>query len=166
MKNLLRQKLDLLKNKLSGVEVDDKEVEDNRTHLEQLEDILNKKSGNAGQPERELYEEEKAKMEEWKKEVEEQDKDLEDIHGAVKQLRIEIKQAGKNLDNVNSSAKKLDKHVVKTNANVVTTNKKLKDLLDKLRKGDKLCMDLVLILILLGLIAVLYGFIKKKTSSD
>ena len=50
----------------------------------------------------------------------------------------------------------------KTHKKVVTQNQKSKDLAYKIRSADKLCCDIILIMILLGLIGVLYGIIKQK----
>ena len=64
---LLNQRYNLLKNKLDGAPEVEEEIEDNRTNLEKLDEILNKKQ-NQNYQERELYDEEKEKIEEWKKE--------------------------------------------------------------------------------------------------
>ena len=50
----------------------------------------------------------------------------------------------------------------KTSKKVKTQNDKLKDLVEQIRSSDKICCDLILILILLGLICVLYSVIKHK----
>jgi hypothetical protein len=50
----------------------------------------------------------------------------------------------------------------KTHKKVVTQTQKLKDIANKLRSADKLCCDVILILILLGLIGVLFSIIKQK----
>lgn len=166
MKGLMEQKYQLFRSKLDGMEIEEKEIQDNRSSIEQLEDIIQKQEGGgAPQQERELYEEERAKMQEWKEEQERQNEDLEDIHDMVKKLGNEVRTASKNIDKTHSSVKKLTKNVEKSTAKVDSQNKKLKDLIGKLRSGDKLCLDLVLILIALGLIAVLYNVIKRKIFS-
>ena len=62
MANLMDQKYQLFRSKLDGMDIDEKQIEDNKTSIEQLEDILAKEEGKDPQRERELYEEEKAKM--------------------------------------------------------------------------------------------------------
>ena len=52
-----------------------------------------------------------------------------------------------------------------TEKKLVSTNKKIKDLLEKLGH-DKICIDIVLVLICIGAIAVLYNVIKSKVTSD
>ncbi len=157
---LLNQRYKLLKNKLDGVPEVEEEIEDNRTNLEKLDDILNKKNNNY--QERELYDEEKEKIEEWKKEEEEQNKDLEEIHDGVKTLKKEVKLAGEGIKQVHNKVKKTTKNTEKTMQKIQTQNRKLKELLNKIRTTDKICVDIILFFILLGLICVLYSIIKRR----
>ena len=144
---LLNQRYNLLKNKLDGAPEVEEEIEDNRTNLEKLDEILNKKQ-NQNYQERELYDEEKEKIEEWKKEQEEQDKDLDEIKDGVKVLKNEVIKT-------TTKTEKIQKKIE-------TQNMKLKKLLNKIRSSDKICVDLVLFFILIGLIMVLYSIIKRK----
>ena len=158
---LLNQRYNLLKNKLDGAPEVEEEIEDNRTNLEKLDEILNKKQ-NQNYQERELYDEEKEKIEEWKKEQEEQDKDLDEIKDGVKVLKNEVKLAGEGIKDVHNRVEKTTKHTVKIQKKIETQNMKLKKLLNKIRSSDKICVDLVLFFILIGLIMVLYSIIKRK----
>ena len=162
MVKLMEDKFGLFRSKLDGMEIDDKVIEENKSSIEQLEDIIAKEEGKAPQQERELYEEEKAKMEEWKEEVRRQDEDLEDIHNVFKQIKEEARMASENIERTNKNVKKLTKSTEQVTKRVNTQNKKLKDLIGKLRSGDKLCMDIILILIALGLVAMLYNLIKSR----
>ena len=162
MVELMEQKYQLFRSKLDGMDIDEKQIEENKTSIEQLEDILAKEEGRAPQEERELYEEEKAKMQEWKDEVKRQDEELEEIHDVVKQIKEEARIASENIDKTNKNVIKLSKSTDQVTKRVNTQNKKLKDLIGKLRSGDKLCMDIVLILVALGLVAVLYNLIKSR----
>ena len=162
MVKLMEDKFGLFRSKLDGMEIDDKVIEENKSNIEQLEDIIAKQEGKAPQQERELYEEEKAKMEEWKEEVRRQDEDLEDIHNVFKQIKEEARMASENIERTNKNVKKLTKSTEQVTKRVNTQNKKLKDLIGKLRAGDKLCMDIILILIALGLVAMLYNLIKSR----
>ena len=157
---LLNQRYKLLKNKLDGVPEVEEEIEDNRTNLEKLDDILNKKNNNY--QERELYDEEKDKIEEWKKEEEEQNKDLEEIPDGVKTLKKEVKLAGEGIKKVHEKVKKTTKKTEKIQTKIETQNRKLKELLNKIRTTDKICVDIILFIILLGLICVLYSIIKRR----
>lgn len=166
MKTLMEQKYQLFRSKLDGMDIEPEQIQENRSSIEQLEAIIQKQEGREpGQQERELYEEEKAKMEEWKQEQARQEEDLEDIHDMVKKLGNEVKTASKNIDKTRSSIKKLSKNVDKSKTHVDSQNKKLKDLIGKLRSGDKLCLDLILLLVAFGLIAVLYNILKRKIFS-
>ena len=55
-----------------------------------------------------------------------------------------------------------DDKIIKTTVKVQTQNERVKDLLYKIRSSDKICCDIVLVLILIGLICVLYSIIKHK----
>ena len=162
MTHLMEEKYKLFRSKLEGVDIDEKQIEDNKTSIEQLEEILAKEEGRDAEKERELYEEEKAIMQEWKEEVDRQDKDLQEIGDVVKQIKEEARLASENIDKTNRNIKKLTKNTVQVTKRVNVQNKKLKDLIGKLRSGDKLCLDIILILVALGLIAVLYNLIKAR----
>ena len=159
---LMEQKYQLFRSKLDGMDIDEKQIEENKDSIEQLEEILANEEGKTAQEERELYEEEKAKMQEWEEEKARQDQDLDEIGVVVDQLREQSKLASENIDRTNKKVKQVTKKTVQTTKKVNQQNKKLKDLVKKLRSGDKLCIDIVLILIVLGLIAVLYNIIKSQ----
>ena len=160
--NLMDQKYQLFRSKLDGMVIDEKQIEENKSSIEQLEDIIAKEEGRNPQQERELYEEEEPKMKEWKEEVARQDKDIEEIGDVVKQIKEEAKIASENIKNTNKHVKKLTKNTDQVTKRVSSQNKKLKDLIGKLRSGDRICLDIILILVALGLLAVLYNLIKAK----
>ena len=159
---LIEQKYQLFRSKLDGMEIDDKQIEENKDKMEQLEEIIANEEGRTAKEERELYEEEKAKMQEWKDELERQDEDLEEIGDVVKQIKDEAKLAGENIARTHKKVKQVSKNTVQTTKHVNTQNKKLKDLISKLRGGNKICLDIILVLVGLGLIAVLYYLIKSR----
>jgi DNA repair exonuclease SbcCD ATPase subunit len=159
---LIEQKYQLFRSKLDGMEIDEKQIEENKDSMEQLEEILANEEGRTAKEERELYEEEKAKMQEWKEELARQDEDLDEISGVVKELKEQSKLAGENIEKTHKQVKKVTKATVQTTKRVNQQNKKLKDLISKLRSGDKLCVDIILILVGLGLVAVLYNIISSQ----
>ena len=159
---LMEQKYQLFRSKLDGMDIDEKQIEENKDSIEQLEEILANEEGKTAQEERELYEEEKAKMQEWEEEKARQEQDIAEIGDVVDQLREQSKLASENIDRTNKKVKQVTKKTVQATKKVNQQNKKLKDLVKKLRSGDKLCIDIVLILIVLGLIAVLYNIIKSQ----
>jgi methyl-accepting chemotaxis protein len=162
MTQLLEEKYKLFRSKLDGMDIDERQIEENKSSIEQLEDLIAKEEGRGPQQERELYEEEKAKMQEWKDEVDRQNRDLEEIGEVVKQIKDEAKLASENIENTGKTVKKLTKRTDQVTKRVNTQNKKLKELIGKLRTGDKLCLDIILILVGLGLVAVLYNLIKAR----
>ena len=159
---LIEQKYQLFRSKLDGMEIDEKQIEENKDSMEQLEEILANEEGRTAKEERELYEEEKAKMQEWKEELARQDEYLDEISGVVQELKEQSKLAGENIEKTHKQVKKVTKATVQTTKRVNQQNKKLKDLISKLRSGDKLCVDIILILVGLGLVAVLYNIISSQ----
>ena len=163
---LIEQKYQLFRSKLDGMEIDEKQIEENKDSMEQLEEIIAKEEGRTAQEERELYEEEKAKMQEWKEEQARQDEDLDEIGNVVKQIKDEARLASENIDRTNKKVKQVTKKTVQSTKKVNQQNQKLKDLLKKLRSGDKICIDIVLILVGIGLVAVLYNIISSKVNDE
>ena len=159
---ILEKKYQLFRSKLDGMEIDQQQIQETKDKMEQLEEIIANEEGRTAQEERELYEEEKAKMQEWKDEVARQDEDLDEIHDIVKQIKDENKLASENIAKTHKKVKQVTKNTVQTTKHVNQQNKKLKDLIGKLRGGNKICLDIILILIGLGLIAALYYIIKSR----
>ena len=160
---LLKKKMQLLRYRYDGMEVKDEEIEENKTALEKLENILDQRKNQENKNnDRELYDEEIEKMNDWKERVKKQDEQLDEVHEGVKALKYELKQAGEGIDEINRKVKKTSKKMDKTHKKVTTQTQKLKDLAFILRSSDKLCCDIILIMILLGLIGVLVSVIKQK----
>ena len=162
--SLMEQKYQLFRSKLDGMEIDEKQIEENKDSIEQLEEILANQEGRSAQEERELYEEEKAKMKEWEEEKARQDEDIEEIGNVVIKIKDEAKLASENIEKTHKQVKRVTKKTIQTTKRVNQQNQKLKDLIKKLRSGDKLCIDIILILVGLGLVAVLYNIIKSQVS--
>lgn len=159
--NLIEQKYQLFKNEFEGVDdFDMQKSEDIKSNMEQLEEILSKENKNFG--ERELSREEKEKIREWNNEVKRQDEELNKVHDTVKKIKEEVNLASKNIEITNSNVNKLTHKTEKVTKNVHSKNKSLKNLINKLRSGDKLCIDIILILVALGLLAILYNIIKSR----
>ena len=103
---LLKEKIKILKNKYNGEEIDEEEVVDNRTALEQLEQKLKEKQDQGGDSEgRELYDEEKEKIDQWKNQVNEQNEMLDELGNVVKELGHEARMAGEANEEINRSIK-------------------------------------------------------------
>ena len=158
LKNLMNEKFNFLCSKFDGIEVTETQIKENQNSIDQIDKILEKEiTINNDEP---LSDEAKEKMEEWKKEQEEQDKGLEQIKDGLKILKKEIKTANENISSTNKVVKNVSKHTDKTHNKVNSANKKIKDLISKIRSSDKICVDIILVLILVGLICALYNLIK------
>ena len=157
MKNLMNEKFNFLCSKFDGIEITESQIKENQNSIDQLDNILEKQSSiNSEEP---LSDEAKEKMAEWKKEQEEQDKGLDQIRDGLKILKNEIKLANENISSTNKVVKKVTKHTDQTHKRVHHANVKVKDLISKIRSSDKICVDIVLILILVGLICALYNML-------
>ena len=158
---LMQQRYHLLKTRFDGTEVNEQDVVDNRTHIEQLDDII-KQQTESEAFQREIYEEEQNAIDEWEQRKQKQNEELNDLGDLVRELKLEAKIAEEGVNNISKEVLKVSEHADKTSRSVVTQNKQLKELVNKIRGGNKLCVDFVLFVVLLGLIAVLYSLIKKQ----
>jgi methyl-accepting chemotaxis protein len=171
-KNLLQQTYELLVARSSGQYIDQEELKTNKNKLKELDEILLEKNQRDEPTEhRELYQEEKDKMNSWNDRVGQQDRKLDNIGIGVKELAVKSKKIGEQTDQMGRVINDVQKDADKVHKNLETTNAKLKKLLNNLRSGDKICIDIILVLICLGLIAVLYNliqtkFINNKSSSN
>jgi hypothetical protein len=143
--------------------VSNRKIEDNRSHLEKLDTLLNSR---VGLQQQEASQDELDKIEEWNREKADQDKELGQIADIVKDVKKEAKGIGRAIEDTGKKIRKIDERAANTELTIKTTNAKLKDLLDKVRSSDKFCIDIILIFICLGLIAVLYNIIKSKMNAS
>ena len=162
MLNLLKEKIKILQKKYKGEIVDESEIKENESAIENLDDFLKRSKFNENSEQRELFEEEKNKIEEFDRRKKQQDEQLDEIHKGIIQIKNEAINAGNAIDEIGKKIKKEDQHIENTRKKVKTQNERVKDLVNKIRSSDKICCDIVLILILCGLICVLYSIIKHK----
>ena len=158
---LLKEKVEILEKKYNGEDVNI-ELQENDQNIEKLEDFLKKSKFNDSTEQRQLFEEEKNKMEEWKIRRKGQDEKLDEIQYGLKNLKIEAQKAGQGIKDVGIRVEQNRRHIGKTMEKLQTQNERLKDFIVKVRSSDKICCDIILVLILLGLICVLYSIIKHK----
>ena len=156
MRNL-EKKVEIIKNKYNSVENDEEELIDTFSTWE-------KKIQNLSQQgeERDLTDEEKNKIEEWKKKTKEQDEHLEEIRKMVSGMKDIALSIDHNIKSVEGKTRNLGGKIDKTNQKIKTQNERLKDLINQIRSSDKICCDIILILVFLGLVSVLYSLIKHK----
>ena len=157
----MKERNQLLKNKLDGISVEKERIENNKTNLEKL-DIILEKNKNKNYEQREIYEEEQNAINDWEDKKREQDNQLEDIRIGIIEMKNEARKVGENIKKVGDKLDPLKNQMHKTDNHIKIQNLKLKELLNKFRKSDKICCDLILVLIIIGLIMVLYRIIKKK----
>lgn len=136
----------------------------NLNDIESMENIMNQNKNEA--PEREMYQEEKDKIEEWRKIEADQNDKLKDIHGGVKQMKIHAKEIGKAIDQTAKNIDKTNNMADKTDKNIQKSNKQIKEILDKVGGASNFCVDVILVCVCLGLVAVLYNLIKSNISSS
>ena len=128
-----------------------------------INDIVNKRKDEG--PEREMYQEEKDKIEEWKKIEAEQNDKLKDIHGGVKQMKVHAKEIGKQIDQTAKNIDKTNNMADKTDKNIQKSNKQIQENIEKVGGASNFCVDVILICVCLGLVAVLYNLIVNSGSS-
>jgi DNA anti-recombination protein RmuC len=92
----------------------------------------------------------------------EQDDKLKVIRKVIQEIKIEAEKAGEVLEEIGKKVKQNEDHIDKTGKKLQTQNERVKDFINKIRSSDKICCDIVLILILIGLVCVLYSIIKHK----
>ena len=162
MVNLLKEKINILEKKYKGEDVDESEVKNNESMIQSLDDFLKNSKINENPEQRELFEEEKNKIEEYDRRRREQDEQLDEIHKEIKQIKNEAINAGNAINEIGKKIKINERHIDDTTKKVKTQNERVKEIVNKIRSSDKICCDIVLILILCGLICVLYSIIKRK----
>ena len=151
----------IIKNRLDGIDVKDTERNENIAKIDELELQIKKQTNNNSIPMREMYKEEEDKINEWDDRERRQNEQLKNIGKGVKDLKNDAREIGREINNVHRAIDNTKKQADKTDAKLQTTNKKLKETLDKIRGSDKICLDIVLICICLGLAAVLYNLITN-----
>ena len=156
----MQQRYHFLQTKFEGTDINEQEIIDNRTHIEQLDDLI-KKQKESESSQREIYEEEQAAIDEWERRKQKQNEELNDLGDLVRELKTEAKIAEEGVNKISKAVLEVAEHADKTNRNVVTQNKQLKEMIQKIRSGNKLCVDFILLIVLLGLLAVLYSLIKS-----
>lgn len=159
--NLLKEKIEILQKKFNGEKVED-ELQENNENIQQLEDFLQKSNFNNNSEQRDLYDEEANKINEWNVRRKNQDEKLDEINHGLKILKEEAIKAGEGIKDVGIKVKGVSGHVDGTTKKIKTQNERVKELITKIRSSDKICCDIILIILLCGLICVLYSIIKHK----
>ncbi|KRX05711.1 hypothetical protein PPERSA_09851 [Pseudocohnilembus persalinus] len=99
-------------------------------------------------------------LDRWNKNDELMDEKLDGIIGGIKGLQGKGKQIGTGIDAIQQREKKLGKQIDNTTNTVQGQNASLKKILKHYRKPNKFCLDITMLCLFLGLIAVIYNMIK------
>lgn len=131
--------------------------EDVKTLLEMKSALMagGKRGPGERAPDRDLTEEERVALDKFKEVDKQQDVIIDQINQGLESLKGKAVGIGENVDRQTDLILNLDKEVDDTYSQLQSSNAKLKRVLDEYRKPSKFCVDVVLILILLGLIGIL-----------
>lgn len=111
---------------------------------------------------RDLTEEEKQALQQFKKNDEELDEILERVIAGLADLEDKGAKLNEQINRQNELLKNTNKKVARTELRLRQQNNHLKDVLQKIRSTNKLCCDLCLVILFLGLIGVIIAVLKKK----
>jgi len=122
--------------------------------------LLNGSSRSNGGTDRNLTEEESDAIERFKQKDKEMDDMIGQINDGLYSLKDKSDQMGSNIDRQSMAMENLDNEIQKTSDQLESSNNRLKNVLENYRSPSKFCMDVVLILMLLGLVAVIMNLAK------
>lgn len=131
--------------------------------VNQIDQLLQRAANQ--EPQRELYAEEKAKMQKWAEDIDNQNNELDHARVGIDKLKVQVKNINKQIDQTGKSISKTDRMADNTNKNIQKSNKTLKEILEKVGGPTNFCVDVILVCVCLGLIAVLYNVIKSKINA-
>ena len=158
---LLKEKAKIIEKKYKKEDFDD-ELNNYEQNIMQLDDFLKSNNIEEQTELRELFKEEKDKIDEWRGRIKIQDEKLEEIGKGIREIKVQAEIAGDAIKDIGKRVNNAGKHMDGTIEKTKTQNERVRDLVNKIRSSDKICVDITLILILFGLICVLYSIIKHK----
>jgi len=100
-------------------------------------------------------------LKDWKKRDDEWNVQIERINEGLINLKKKVLNIEENVENQVNEDQKMDDELTTVHKAVVTTNSRLKKVLEQYRRPSKFCMDISLMLILLGLIGVIVTISKS-----
>ena len=158
--NLLRQYEDFLARE-RGEDVEMRPVAPAFTDLK--DDLLNNGNSrrrNNGDVRIEANEQEEEAMNQFRKNDDEMELKLKDINIGLEDWKANAKAVGNQIDARDMAMNKVEKQVDKTDSQLKTTNQRLKDVLKKYRAPSRLCLDITLVMLFIGLLAVIINMVK------
>lgn len=127
-----------------------------KAELMNIDDIQLEMQGRNG----ELMDIERDAKQRWQQFDEKIDELADRIGGNVQELRMRALNINDALERHEDKLDSLDNVVGLANSELETSTKKLKKLLIKVRAGDKFCVTLCLLIILIGLLTIGYNMIR------
>jgi len=107
----------------------------------------------------------KLKMEQIQRRDEEFDRQLEDIGEGIQDLTEIAQMQGEEVRRQNAALETIGNKVDKVQEHMSSVNSRLKNTLtDVGRKADKLCVDIICIVLIIGFAAVVYNMFKNSSS--
>jgi len=76
-------------------------------------------------------------------------------------LKDMANEMGKEIEMQGMMIDELDHKVEKTNAKLINLNKRLKKTLESVRKADRFCIDIILLVVILAIGGYLYNVFRK-----
>jgi len=86
---------------------------------------------------------------------------LENVAKGVGVLKDMANEMGKEIEMQGMMIDELDHKVEKTNAKLINLNKRLKKTLESVRKADRFCIDIILLVVILAIGGYLYNVFRK-----
>jgi len=86
---------------------------------------------------------------------------LDDVSKGVAVLKDMANEMGKEIEMQEKMIEELDNKVEKTNAKLINLNKRLKKTLEGVRKADRFCIDIILLVVVLAIGGYLYNVFRK-----
>lgn len=126
-----------------------------KTLLEAKSDFYGKLSPRERGPERDLTVEEAAALETFKENDQKQDELIDQINNGLETLAGKARNIGDQVDRQANAIDDLDKEIDVAYVELESSNARLKKVLVEYRKPGKFCMDICLLIVLLGLIGVI-----------
>lgn len=96
-------------------------------------------------------------MDRWRKNDEMIDERLDDLTQRTIEWKKKVKETGELIDDSDKKIDDLTSEVDKVNENLLRSNKQLKGIIEQYRKPHKFCIDIILVLVLIGIIV---GIVK------
>lgn len=98
---------------------------------------------------------------EWGQKDQKLDDKLDDINLLLDEIQAMNKELGKNIEHRNQLIGEANKQVIVVRKDIDLENNRVADVLKKMRAPSKLCRDVCLVLLLLGLIGVIVMLVKN-----